>query len=99
MWGHLWAFGKDHAVQIDDVHAVMPDPPDRLKYEIATFPVSVVRIIIRKQSPNVGFGDRSQKRIGDCVQQDIGIAVADCMDLARDIDATDSQRPTVAQSV
>ncbi len=97
--GHLGAFGKDHAVQIDDVHAVMADALDRLVHEIAAVTVAVVRIIVREQSPDVGFGDRSQQRIGDGVQQDIGIAVADRVDLARDIDAADSQRPTISQSV
>lgn len=91
--------GQDHAIEIADFHAVMTHSPYRFDQKIGAVAFMIFVGGVGKQSSDVGFGDRTQQRIGDRVQQNVSIAVADGVYIRRDVDAADPQRSSVAQSM
>lgn len=96
---HLRTLGQDDAVQVADLHARVMHAADRFDQKVDTVAATIGGIIVGEQSSNVFRRDRSQQRIGDRVQQHIGIAVSDRVDFRRHVNAADPQRTAVAKPV
>ena len=75
----------------------MPDSPDRLVNKIFAVSATILGRVVREKTPDILFADRPQQGVGDGMQQNVGIAVTDRMNLRGDVDAADFQRSTVAQ--
>lgn len=96
---HLRTLGQDHAVQIDDFHPPAVNPMNRFGQKIDAVAATVLGIVVRKQTADVLFGDRTEQPISNRVHQHIGIAVPDRVDFRRDVDSANAKRAAVAESV
>lgn len=96
---HLGTFGQDDRVQVADFHARVMNAPDRFDQKVDAVAATVGWIVVRKQPPDIFRRDRSQQRVGDRVQQHVGVAVPDRMHLGRHIDPADPQRTAVTKPV
>lgn len=96
---HLGAFGKDDGIEVAYFDARMMNAANRFGQKINAIAAAIGRVVVGEQTPDIFGRDRSQQRVGDRVQQHVGVAVPDRMHIRRHIDAADPQWTAVAQSV
>lgn len=96
---HLGAFGKDDGIEVADFHARVMNAANRFGQKVNAVAAAIGRVVVGEQTPDVFGRDRSQQRVGDRVQQHIGVAVPDRVDLRRHVDAANPKRTAVAQPV
>ena len=72
----LGLFDDDHGVYVDDPPAVAGQQFCRMAQEHAAVRPFPLRIRGRKELPYVALSRRAQHRIGDRVQQDVAVRVA-----------------------
>ena len=93
------ALGEDHAIQIHN-------PPPRLGHPVAgdaehsgRIPPPVCRISVGEELADVAEGCCPEERIGDGVEEDVCIAVAEGHPVVRDRDPTEHERRARPEAV
>ena len=93
------ALGEDHAIQIHN-------PPPRLGHPVAgdaehpgRIPPPVGRISVGEELADVAEGCRPEEGIGNGVEENVGIAVAEGLPVVRDRDPTEHERRTRPEAV
>ena len=89
----FWPFGVDDAIEVHDAKAGLGDFCGGGGQHFGRIAASVGRIRVGEQAADIGQGGGSQQRVGDRMQQHVGVAVADKLPVVRHIDSAQPQRP------
>ena len=89
----FWLLGKYDAIEVHDLKTLLGDlMPGGLEHLARVAPL-VARVSIRKQLADVPQGSGAQQRVGNGVQQNVGIAMAHRCEVEGNVDPTQPQRP------
>ncbi len=91
MVGQFWTFGQHDAIDVRDAETGFPDFGRGCGKHLGRIAAAVGRIGIGKHSANIGQRRRAQQRIGNGVQQHVGVAMTDKLPVVRHVDATQAQ--------
>jgi hypothetical protein len=90
---------EDDAVQIVDRVTRLRYPLKCQSQHLCRVTATIRLIRIREQLADIAECGRTQKRIGDCVQQHIRVTVPDQMEIVWDLDSAQTQRAAVTKPV
>ena len=88
---------KNDTVEVDDAKAGFPNPLVGQLQHFAGIPAAIRLVRVGKQLANVAQGGGTEDRIGDRVQQHVGVAVPDQVPVVRHLDAAQQQRSAIRQ--
>lgn len=91
----LRSFENHRHVEIDRHKPAFSDEALRLAQEVSRVARFVSRIIVRKDLPNIRERQCPKQRVGDGVEDDVAVGVADWSSVVLEADATDDERATL----
>lgn len=91
--------GKHNAVKVDNTKPCIVDLTVGQLEHFCRIPIPIRRIGIGKQLTNITLTGGTQQRIGNRVQQHVGIAVTQQMAIVGDFNATQPQGTTAGQTM